>query len=971
MLSHRKVEKCRLLLSGISAQSRSWSGYGQIAKVSTLVSQGLSRQSPTRPHGASSLILGHTRVKNSNSSIVNVYTQQQLRYLRQLTTPELRSEFTDFFVKEHAHTAVKSSSLIPHNDKSLMFTNAGMVQFKDYFRNPATAPFKQATSIQKCMRAGGKHNDLDNVGYTPRHHTFFEMLGNFSFGEYSKSRAIQMAWRFLTEVIQLPKDRLRVTVLTSDQESFDIWKNQEGIPEDRILRCDAKDNFWTMGEGAGPCGPCTEIFWDTRDDSLGEDRWLEIWNLVFMQHYRNEQGQLENLPIVCVDTGMGLERLASVVQNKENNFETDVFTPLFEGLHQVMASNGIETSTDINASPHKKIIVDHMRAMSFLIADGVIPSNVGRGYVLRRIIRRALRSGNQLGFTKPFMAQLYPYLLESFSDGAYPEMVTRQDSIKGIIQQEEEIFTGTLSKGLALLEPIFKQKELTDSKQVPAEIAFKLYDTFGFPLDLTVLIAEERGWGVDLAAVERLRQKQQEQGRASWKTGSSQQVLAKVATEWKEQGVFPTFSGYQREMLTGQPSTVLAAQSTEDGTGDMILAIEPCPFYCLGGGQTPDRGSVKLANGSEWRVVDSFSPYERGLAIRIQPMSEEAPTEEDLVCMHEGFQVTTFVDTERRDGVAAHHSATHLLNAALRRTLGKPIMQAGSLVEPERLRFDFTHGKAVDQKQIWAIEDWINALALQSVRPVIKEYPLQKAIDMGSIAVFSEKYGEIVRVVDFPEVSMELCGGTHVEDLSKIYPFKIVSEGSVAAGTRRIEAVVGRTASQYLIEQDRMVSRLNQDLKSYGTSASNALDAKVGKMKEQMSDMSLQNTRLLDKLAKTPASIPVQEGDLALLQITTTTTPVRIHQLEGDVQSADYYSKRANWVKEQEPGAVHVLVWDTQVIVALDQQQFPELHAGKVLKAVLAKIGGGKGGGEQQLARGKMASADALETLVRVAQGKQ
>ncbi|KAG0024722.1 hypothetical protein BGZ81_007615 [Podila clonocystis] len=880
-----------------------------------------------------------------------------------MTTPELRKEFTEFFVKEYGHVLVKSSSLIPHNDKSLMFTNAGMVQFKDYFRNPATAPFKQATTIQKCMRAGGKHNDLDNVGYTPRHHTFFEMLGNFSFGEYSKSKAIQMAWRFLTQVVKLPKDRLRVTVLASDQESYDLWKNQEGIPEDRIIRCDEKDNFWTMGEGAGPCGPCTEIFWDTQNDDLGEDRWLEIWNLVFMQHYRNDQGQLENLPIVCVDTGMGLERLASVVQNKENNYETDVFGPMFDGLHKIMTDSGIESSRDINATPHKKIIVDHLRAMSFLIADGVIPSNVGRGYVLRRIIRRALRSGNQLGFSKPFMTDLYPYFLDSLKNGVYPDMIARQDSITGVIHQEEEIFMSTLSKGLALLEPVFKQKELAGSNQVPAEIAFKLYDTFGFPLDLTVLIAEERGWTVDVIEVEKLRQKQQEQGRASWKSGSNAAFLTK-ALEWKEQGVFPTFSGYRRELLTGQSSTVLAAQTTEDGTGDMILSIEPCPFYGLGGGQTPDTGSIKLANGSEWRVVDVFSPYERGLAIRVQAADagpENAMSEEDLVCLQKGFQITTFVDTERRDATAAHHSATHMLNAALRKTLGKPIMQAGSLVEPDRLRFDFTHGKPIDQAQIREIEDWINATALQSVKPVIKEYPLQKAIDMGSIAVFSEKYGEIVRVVDFPKVSMELCGGTHVEDLSRIYPFKILSEGSVAAGTRRIEAAVGTAATRILIEQDRMVSRLNQELKAYSTSAGNGLDLKVNKMKDQAADVSKQYNRILEKLVRSPPTTPPKQGQLNV----GTPIPVQIHVLDSEIQDADYYAKKANLLKEQSPESVHVLVWNENVVVALDQKRHPKLHAGKVLKSVLDKVGG-KGGGQPQMARGRFASEESLQHLYRL-----
>ncbi|KAF9392514.1 hypothetical protein BGX21_011003 [Mortierella sp. AD011] len=663
---------------------------------------------------------------------------------------------------------------------------------------------------------------------------------------------------------------------------------------------------------------------------------------------------------------MGLERLASVVQSKENNFETDVFSPMFEGLHKVMTDSGIEISSDINASPHKKIIVDHLRAMSFLIADGVIPSNIGRGYVLRRIIRRALRSGNQLGFTKPFMAELYPYLLDSFGDGAYPEMVSRQDSIKGIIHQEEEIFMGTLSKGLALLEPVFKQKDLTEAKQVPAEVAFKLYDTFGFPLDLTVLIAEERGWTVDLVAVEKLKRAQQEQGRASWRSSSS--LMHSKALQWKEQGIFPTFSGYQREKLTDQPSVVLAAQSTEDGTGDMILAIEPCPFYGLGGGQSPDSGFIRLANGSEWRVVDVFSPYERGLAIRVQSTSEDSQSEEDLLCMHEGFQLTTFVDTRRREGLAAHHSATHLLNAALRKILGKPIMQAGSLVEPERLRFDFTHGKPVDQNQIREIEDWINATALLKLQPVIQEHPLQKAIDMGSIAVFSEKYGDVVRVVDFPKVSMELCGGTHVEDLSRIYPFKILSEGSVAAGTRRIEAAVGMAASQYFIEQDRMVTRLNQDLKSYTTSAGSGLDLKVNRIKDHVTDLSKQYSRLLDKLVKAPSCIPVRQGTFNLSPTfpDVGSVAVRVHELDADILDQDYYSKKANLLKEQEPEAVHILVWKENMLVTLDQKKFPKLHAGKILTSVLSQIGGGKGGGQSQVARGKMTGDGALEKLVEL-----
>ncbi|KAG0225265.1 hypothetical protein BGW41_004744 [Actinomortierella wolfii] len=907
------------------------------------------------------------------------FSTSSRRYLRQMSTPEIRKEFTDFFVEKHGHFPAKSSSLIPHNDRSLLFTNAGMVQFKEYFRNPAISPFKQATSVQKCMRAGGKHNDLDNVGYTPRHHTFFEMLGNFSFGEYSKEKAIRMAWSFLTDVVQLPKDRLRVTVLSTDQETFDIWKNQEHIPEEKILRCGPEDNFWSMGDGAGPCGPCTEIFWDTQDDSLGEDRWLEIWNLVFMQYYRNDQGRLEDLPIVCVDTGMGLERLAAVVQSKENNFQTDAFVPIFNGLQKVMVQHGITADelSEKTLTPHHKIIADHLRAMCFLIADGVIPSNVGRGYVLRRIIRRALRSGNQLGFTKPFMTDLYPFLLESLGDSAYPELATRQDSIKSVIQHEEEIFMSTLSKGLALLEPVFKQQDLSSTKEIPPEVAFKLYDTYGFPLDLTVLIAQERGWKVDLAAVEALKTKQQEKGRSSWKNASSPAFTKTLA--WKDEGIFPQFSGYDSHQLSDQPATVLAAQPAEDGSHDMILAIDPCPFYGFGGGQVPDTGRLRLANGSEWKVIDVFSPYERGIAIRVQPTDENS-VEDDLQCLRKGFQISTFVDKSRRDGAAAHHSATHLLNAALRRVLGKPIMQAGSLVEPSRLRFDFTHGKPLTADQIREIETWINTVAVQRLAPEIKEYPLQEAIDMGSIAVFSEKYGELVRVVNFPEVSMELCGGTHVDDLSRIYPFKIISEGSVAAGTRRVEAIVGQSAVQYYIEQDNLVAKLNQDLKAYattqktkknatetavassslGVAAGGGLDQKVEKMKDLLQEWSKKYNQVVDMLVKTPSAKPPVVG---LLQSQGGDgIQVKVHELDADVQDQEFYTKKANYIREQDPASVHILTWAGNILVTLDQSTHPKLHAGKVLKSVLDVVGG-KGGGQPQLARGKVKDASSIEAL--------
>ncbi|KAG1451704.1 hypothetical protein G6F56_008013 [Rhizopus delemar] len=528
------------------------------------------------------------------------------------------------------------------------------------------------------------------------------MLGNFSFGKYNKAEAIDYAWKFLLNELKLPIHRLRVTVLEGDEEGYEMWKKQ-GLSDDKIIRCGPEDNFWSMGEGEGPCGSCTEIFWNTEDESL-EDPWLEIWNLVFMEKYRNADGSLSDLPTPCIDTGMGLERMLTVLQNKQNNYQVDQFKILIDGLREVLKTRGVKTSDSVDPSPHEKIVADHFRAMCFLIGDGVIPSNVGRGYVLRRIIRRALRSANQLGIHKPFLSSLYPSLLKSFPVDLYPELNNRASSICSIITNEETSFLATLDRGMSLLDSVFTQSDLQQSKTIPPHIAFQLYDTFGFPFDLTLIIAREKGWTVDIQAVEKLQEKQKAAGRESWKSDS---ITNKgKLSEWRHLKIKPQFTGYDHALLN-QESEILAIEKIGK---DIHLAIDPCPFYGLGGGQVPDQGTLTLSNGSEWQVVDVAQPYEGGITLQIRSTNNNS---EDMAFLQKGQRVKTRIDMRQREGIEVHHTATHLLNAGLRLVLqSQDIVQAGSTVEANKLRFDFTYGKPLKPKELNEIEDWINRLAL-------------------------------------------------------------------------------------------------------------------------------------------------------------------------------------------------------------------------------------------------------------------
>ncbi|CAO3642950.1 unnamed protein product [Cunninghamella echinulata] len=799
---------------------------------------------------------------------------QQIKFIQQLSSHELRKQFIQYF-ESNGHTPVLSSSLVPHqHDKSLLFTNAG-----------------------------GKHNDLDNVGYTPRHHTLFEMLGNFSFGQYSKEKAIKYAWNFLLKELELPIQRLRVTILKGDKEGYELWK-KIGLTDNMILECGPEDNFWSMGDGEGPCGPCTEIFWDTQDDSLGEDRWLEIWNLVFMQNYRTADGQLTELPTICIDTGMGLERMACVLQGKQNNFQIDQFKILIDGLRLWMKNNNIKSYSSEDPNPHEKIIVDHFRSMCFLIGDGVVPSNVGRGYVLRRIIRRALRSARQLGIHDPFLNNLYPYLLKCFTADEYPELIERSSSIRSIVENEERAFLTTLDRGMALLDNVFNQSDLQHTKTIPPSIAFKLYDTYGFPFDLTLIIAQERGWTVDVQAVEKLQEQQKQMGKESWKTENL--VSNASLSEWQNQNIFPKFTGYDHDLFH-QESAIVGIQSIQKGKKIQIhMAIDPCPFYGLGGGQVPDTGKLILENGIEYKVKDVIQPYDGCLALKLETTAEQF--EKDQPFLQVGKLIKTEIDTDHRSGTEVHHTATHLLNAGLRYVLQTDIVQAGSLVEPKKLRFDFTYGKPLTPQELSTIENWINQMAISNAKTEVKHMSLSAAVSSGAIATFSEKYGDRVRVIDIPGISRELCGGTHVDNIKKLYPFKILNETSVAAGTRRIEAVAGLSCIDWYRKTYLPIPQALQLLRANTTVD---LVDKLDKTLQQSKDLTKKIDFMTDKLAQlsSSSSITTQLKDI----------PVKIHLVDCDLNS-NYMTKRANVLRENEQDTIHVLVKENLVAITLNSK---------------------------------------------------
>ncbi|MBX2806386.1 MAG: alanine--tRNA ligase [Hyphomicrobiales bacterium] len=732
-----------------------------------------------------------------------------------MRTNEIRSAFLNSF-KANGHEIVPSSPLVPQNDPTLMFTAAGMVQFKNVFTGLEKRPYSRAVTSQKCVRAGGKHNDLDNVGYTARHHTFFEMLGNFSFGDYFKAEAIEFAWKLITKEFGIPAKRLTATVYADDDEAFDLWRKIAGLPEERIIRIATSDNFWAMGD-TGPCGPCSEIFYDHGDKIPGGppgspdedgDRFTEIWNLVFMQYEQITPDERVDLPRPSIDTGMGLERIAAVLQGVHDNYDIDLFKALIEAS---VEASGVAAKGEQRIS--HRVIADHLRSTSFLIADGVLPSNEGRGYVLRRIMRRAMRHAHLLGVKEPLMWRLAPALIREMGQ-AFPELVRAEPLITETLKLEETRFRKTLERGLTLLDEA--TTELSTGDTLSGDVAFKLYDTYGFPLDLTQDALKARAIEVDRKGFDEAMGRQRAEARKAW-AGSGEAATERVWFELREKFGATEFLGYQTEKAEGQILAIIKGgkevkqlKKGEDGA----VIVNQTPFYGMSGGQLGDEGEIRGVKGALFRVSDTEKKL-GDLFVHVG-QAEKGP-------IKLGDEVELEVDHARRTAIRANHSATHLLHEALRQVLGTHVAQKGSLVAPGRLRFDFSHPKPISAEELQAVEDIANAMVLQNEPVITRLMAVDEAIEAGAMALFGEKYGDEVRVVSMgtaidgekagKSYSVELCGGTHVIRLGDIGLVKIVAESAVAAGVRRIEALTAQGARAYLSEQDRLMQQAAGALK--------------------------------------------------------------------------------------------------------------------------------------------------------------
>ncbi|WP_448190709.1 alanine--tRNA ligase [Azospirillum sp. sgz301742] len=729
------------------------------------------------------------------------------------TANDIRTTFLDYFAK-HGHQTVESSPLVPRNDPTLMFTNAGMVQFKNVFTGAESRPYKRAATSQKCVRAGGKHNDLDNVGYTARHHTFFEMLGNFSFGDYFKPDAIELAWTLITKEFGLSADKLMVTVHTSDEEAAALWRKIAGLPDDKIIRIPTDDNFWRMGD-TGPCGPCSEIFYDHGPQVQGGppgspdqdgDRFIEIWNLVFMQFEQLGPDNLVPLPKPSIDTGMGLERLAAVMQGKHDNYDIDLMRALI-----VASADATRTAPDGSHAVSHRVIADHLRSTSFLIADGVLPSNEGRGYVLRRIMRRAMRHAHMIGAREPLMHRLVPALVQQMGD-AYPELTRARALIVETLKLEETRFKQTLERGLKLLEEA--EEPLPAGTPLPGDVAFKLYDTYGFPLDLTQDVLRAKGRPVDEAGFKAAMDEQRRKARESW-AGSGEAATEKLWFELRDELGATEFFGYDTEVAEGKVTALVKgdARVEQANVGDEVMVIvNQTPFYAESGGQVGDTGVIFTADGTEVTVKDTLKKL-GAIWAHAGTVTKGALKVGDVVELR--------VDGERRAAIRANHSATHLLHKALQNRLGEHVTQKGSLVAPERLRFDISQPTGLTAEDIAQVEAEVNARILGNSAVVTRLMSPDEARATGAMALFGEKYGDEVRVVSMGgphgelerDYSVELCGGTHVRRTGDIGIFKIVAEGAVAAGVRRIEALTAQNAANYLNEREHLLGEAASALK--------------------------------------------------------------------------------------------------------------------------------------------------------------
>jgi alanyl-tRNA synthetase len=845
-----------------------------------------------------------------------------------MKSAELRQAFLDYFASQ-GHTKVPSSSLVPHNDPTLLFTNAGMNQFKDVFLGRESRDYTRATSSQRCVRAGGKHNDLENVGYTARHHTFFEMLGNFSFGDYFKREAIKFAWEFLTGTLGLPEDRLWVTVHVSDDEAADIWLKEMGVSAERFSRLD-EDNFWQMGD-TGPCGPSSEIFYDHGahvpggpPGSEGEDldRYIEIWNLVFMQYDRQPDGELQPLPKPSVDTGMGLERIAAVLQGVHSNYEIDLFQALLKAA-------ALATGCDDLEEKSLRVIADHIRSASFLICDGVIPSNEGRGYVLRRIIRRALRHGHKLGQDKPFFSTLVVALVEQMGE-AYPELVRDQARIEKALLAEEEQFGRTLAAGMKVLESAIDQ---LDGKVLPGEVLFNLYDTHGFPPDLTADVARERDLAVDMDGFEEAMNAQRERARSAGSFGNdySDRLNIEAVTD---------FSGYEK--LAGDDAVVglykdgEAVESLNAGEEGMVV-LARTPFYAESGGQVGDTGALMGGDDSEARFLVTDTRKRQAAHVHVGKLESGTLTV--------GGKVSAYVDVDRRRAVMRNHSATHLMHAALRDVLGEHVQQKGSLVAADYLRFDFSHGEAVSEAQREQIEILVNRQILSNTAVTTELMDIDAAREAGAMALFGEKYDDQVRVLSMGSdgFSKELCGGTHVNRTGDIGLFRITLEASAAAGVRRIEAVTGEHALAVMRQQERALSEIAATVKSSPDNAADRVRSQAQKVRELEKEIE----RLKQKLASGAG------GDLTSDVQDINGVKVLATQIDG----ADSKTLRVTMdkLKDKLGSAVILLAaveGDKVALVAgVTKDLTARYKAGDLLKFVAEQVDG-RGGGRPDMAQG-------------------
>ena len=843
--------------------------------------------------------------------------------LRSMTTSEIRASFLEFF-RKNGHKVLPSSLLVPANDPTLLFTNAGMVQFKDSFLGKDVRDYSRAATAQRCVRAGGKHNDLENVGYTARHHTFFEMMGNFSFGDYFKREAIHFAWNFITGTLEIPKDRLWVTVYTEDDEAERIWVEEIGIDPTRCTRMGEKTNFWAMGD-TGPCGPCSEVFYDHGAEIPGGppgtpdedgDRYVEIWNLVFMQYDRASDGVLVPLPKPSVDTGMGLERVAAVMQGVHSNYDIDLFKSLIRAAAEITGTADLESSS-------LRVIADHIRACTFLILDGVVPSNEGRGYVLRRIIRRAIRHGYKLGQTQPFFHKLVSSLVREMGS-YYTELVSGEARATQILAQEETRFAETLATGMALLDA--EAAKLTSSV-IPGETVFRLYDTYGFPADLTADVARERGLTIDQAGFDVAMEAQRGRARAASKFGAELRDSIKLSGK-------TDFSGYERLAEGAQVTALIFDGATVDvlrpgQEGQVIL--DHTPFYAESGGQIGDTGILKRAS-ARFSVRDT---QKIGASFSHLGMLESGE-------LHVGDAVDAQVDGERRKAIALNHSATHLLHAALRKILGTHVQQKGSLVAADRLRFDFSHTQALSQDELRRIEDLVNTAIRENERVETRVMALDEAVAAGAMSLFGEKYDSDVRVLSIGDFSMELCGGTHVQRAGDIGLFKITGESGVAAGIRRVEALTGRAAYEWVVHTDQVL----RDVAAMLRGSREDVDEKVRELVERSRRLEKEVQQLKSKLASGHG------GDLSSQAKDVGGVKVLAVQIDG----ADARSLRdaTDQLKSKLGSSVIVLasVLEGKVVLVagVSDDLVARIKAGEIAGLVAAKVGG-RGGGRADFAQ--------------------